>query len=236
MVGAVEGRAAPDGGADARRGTRGTTRSGSRPGRSAASSGSAPRSSASTGWPSLKERELAAQQVPHPVDVLEVERLVQVEGLADPRHVLRLDAGVHGVDGARLARGQVDHGVGDDRDHEEQQQPLPERPAPGRSPCSLLSEVRRLLELLPAREPVAELARRATRAAARCARRRPARAPPSRSSGPRRWSACRRTGTCRAGRRRSGGGARGSARAGARGRTRGGSPRSAGPPRGSRSR
>ena len=75
----------------------------------------------------LEGAELAGQEVAHPPGVLEVERVVQVERLADLHDVLGLEPRVHRVDRARLPRREVHDGVGEDRDHDEEPEALGER-------------------------------------------------------------------------------------------------------------
>src|SRR5216117_1396100 len=63
----------------------------------------------------LERFQLARGQVTHPVDILEVKWLVEVEGGADTGNVLRLHARIRGVYCARLAGSEVRDRVSQDR-------------------------------------------------------------------------------------------------------------------------
>ena len=137
--GAVEERAAPRAPRGCRAGTRGVQLISDRDaGTAAPSSGSAPRSFGSTGWPSLNDLQLAGEQIAHPVAVLRgraARRGGRPRGCARcPRGFIRGFIGSTwlGSPGARC----ID-GVGEHRDHERAAASrCPSARAQEASPCS----------------------------------------------------------------------------------------------------
>ena len=72
----------------------------------------------------LERTQLTGGQIPHPVEVLQVERVVQVKRGADALDVFRFHARVGRVHQAGLAGCEVHDGVRDDRNKNQQNQPL----------------------------------------------------------------------------------------------------------------
>ena len=74
----------------------------------------------------LEGFQISGEQIAHPVQVLDGEGFVEMERGADTLDVLGLETRIGGIDQAGFSRRQMDDGVGDDGNENQQNDPLPD--------------------------------------------------------------------------------------------------------------